>query len=196
MTGTELRKPRGVSRIFFQEIREGDRRKLEARSNDAASGGGARDLRVPHAKFGPIFRRLFPNDKVVQRRRGGIPKNTTLYSGKLYWVEEGATKEVAVEYEPPTDARPSEGRIGRIHDIPVLADGVPPEGAGRVFLLLVQEDNGKVFPHYVTAAQLADPRWNRDISKAIQSCMLHTAEGATVRGFVDYSTGERYCHGG
>lgn len=195
MPADELRRPRGVARIFFQEIREGDRRKLEARSNDAPSGGGARDLRVPHAAFGPIFRRFFPADKVVQRRRGGLATNVTLYSGRLFWVDQGTERSVDVTYEPPTDARPSEGRVARIHDIPVLADRVPPATAEQVFLLLVQEDNGKIYPHYVTAGQLADPGWNRDVSRAIRSCIVQTPDGATVRGYVDYVAQERYCHG-
>lgn len=189
-----LRKPQGVARIFFQQIREGDRRKLEARSNDSATGGGARDLRVPHTKFGPIFRRLFPADAVGSRRRGGAKKDVTLYSGRLWWMEGDVEKSVGVVYEPPTDARPSEGRIGRIHDIPVLAERVPPEADGTVFLLLVQQDDGKVFPHYVTATQLQDPGWNRDIAAAIRSCMHCTPPGATVRGYVDYVNQERYCH--
>jgi len=195
MTKMALKRPAGVSRIFFQEIREGDRRKLEARSNISQTGGGARDLRVPHDKFGPIFRRLFPADKVVSRRRAGTARDVTLYAGRLYWLEGDVERSVDVEYEPPTDARPTEGRIPRIHDLPVLASGVPPESGGTVFLLLVQRDDGKVFPHYVTAAQLQDPRWNKDITAAIRQCRASTADGSTVRGFVDYAAQERYCHG-
>lgn len=194
MTTMGLKRPAGISRIFFQEIREGDRRKLEARSNDARTGGGARDLRVPHDKFGPIFRRLFPADEIKTRHRAGTARDVTLYSGKLHWLDSGVERSVDVVYEPPTDARPSEGRIARIHDLPALATGLPPESAGTVFLLLVQRDDGKVFPHYVTAAQLQDPGWNRDITAAIRQCMASTPRGSTVRGFVDYATQERYCH--
>lgn len=195
MTGIGLSRPRGVSRIFFQEIREGDRRKLEARSNDTATGGGARDLRVPHRKFGPMFRQMFSNDKVVTRRRDGMNVDVTLYTGKLYWVDGDQERFVDVDYEPPTTARPDEGRIARIHDLPVLADGVPAESEGRVFLLLVQRDDGKVFAHYVTANALASGGWNKDLADAIRGCMQATAERHSVRGYVDYVKSERYCHG-
>lgn len=194
MTGMGLSRPRGVSRIFFQEIREGDRRKLEARSNDAATGGGARDLRAPHEKFESMFRRMFPNDKVVNRRRDGMSVQVTLYTGKLYWVDGDDERSVDVVYEPPTTARPSEGRIARIHDLPVLANGVPAESEGRVFLLLVQRDDGKVFAHYATANALASGGWNKDIATAIRQCMQATPESHSVRGYVDYVKPERYCH--
>lgn len=191
-----LRRPKGVARVFFQEILEGDRRKLEARSNDDPSaGGGARDLRVPHKGFGTLFKKFFPAEEVKRRRRDGKPTNVTLQSGEVVWLEDGQERSRKVLYEPPTDARPAEGRIARIHDIPVLAAGVPSEDQGRVFLLLVQEDDGKVFPHYVTMKQLEDPKFNREISSAIRQCAQETAENHAVRGYVDYVAQKKYCHG-
>lgn len=191
-----LRKPRGVARVFFQEILEGDRRKLEARSNDDPSaGGGARDLRVPHSAFGPLFKKFFPDEVVKRRRRGGHSTNVTLQGGEVVWLKKGQESSRAVLYEPPTDARPAEGRIGRIHDIPALADGVPSADEGRVFLLLVQEDDGKVYPHYVTAKQLQDPKFNREIAAAIRRCAAATPDNRAVRGYVDYVAQKQYCHG-
>jgi hypothetical protein len=37
--------PTAAARILYKEIVEGDLRKFRAESNDAATGGGARDLR-------------------------------------------------------------------------------------------------------------------------------------------------------
>jgi len=91
-----LRKPRGVARVFFQEILEGDRRKLEARSNDdPGAGGGARDLRVPHKAFGPLFKKFFPNEVVKRRRRGGQPTDVTLQGGEVVWIEKGILRNLS-----------------------------------------------------------------------------------------------------
>ena len=195
MADDTLRKPSGVARVFFQEILEGDRRKLEARSNDASTGGGARDLRVPHKAFGPLFAKFFPTPKSVKRRRGGVSTTVEVQSGHVHWVERNVEYTHDVQYEPPTDARGSEGRIAKIHDISVLAERIPPASAGQVFLLLVQEDNGKVFPHYVTLKGLKDTGFNREISRIIRLCASNTRQGRSVRGYIDYVAGKSYCHG-
>src|SRR4051794_5281303 len=101
-------KPKGVARVFFQEILEGDRRKLEARSNDSKTGGGARDLRVPHTKFWPVLRHMFPGQTAVKRTRNGERVDFTIHTGTLYTTKGGVESSVEVTYEPPTDARPSE----------------------------------------------------------------------------------------
>lgn len=196
MPESSLRKPHDVARIFFQEILEGDRRKLEAQSNDAPTGGGARDLRVPHKPFGPIFRRMLPDEETQIRRRDNKKVPVTVYVGRLYWVEKGQERSWPAQYEPPTSARPTEGRIARIHEIPVLADQVPPADRGRTFLLLVQQDNGKVYPHYVTERDhLDDPQFNREIASAIRQCAANTSAGRSVRGYVDFIEDKVYCHG-
>lgn len=47
-----------VARVIFQVIEDGDRRKFEAVSNDADTGGGARDLRFrPANRFLPVLGR-------------------------------------------------------------------------------------------------------------------------------------------
>ena len=195
MSDMGVARPKGIACVFFQEIREGDRRKLQARSNTSPSGGGARDLRVPHKEFGPMFRRMFPHDVAQERLRRGARERVPCYGGELYWVNESGEHSVKVQYEPPTDARPSEGRIARIHDLPVLADKVPSQRDGRCFLLLVQNDEGKVFPHYVTDAQLAAGDWNAIVTQAIAECTAGTPANRSVRGYVDFIGGAGYCHG-
>jgi hypothetical protein len=54
-------KPTGIKRIVYYEIVEGDFRKFQAVSNDAPTGGGARDLRFrQYEKFLEVLKRLFP----------------------------------------------------------------------------------------------------------------------------------------
>lgn len=196
---TSPNNPRAVARVFFQEIEEGDRRKLEAASNDASTGGGARDLRIPHRDFWPCLRKLFPTEKTASRRRDGQRRDLTVYVGELFWVdasgEDGsaAVRSQSVVYEPPTDARPSEGRITKIHALPILRNSVPPPTQGTVFLLLIQQVDGKVFPHYVTETTLRDPGFNRDVATHIGDC-IGRAGNRKVRGYIDFTTGDAYCH--
>lgn len=194
-TGTA--KPQGVKRIFFQEILEGDRRKLEGRSNDAASGGGARDLRFPNTEFGQLFRELLPGTKAVKRTRNQTQVEIEVNVGDVYWFDPVTNNEVTAEvtYESPTDARPREGRIPRIHDISYLAHRVPPAHEGPVYLLLVQQDSGKVYPHYITARMLNDPLFNQDVAATIRQCAVSTPDHRSTRGYIDYSAQKRYCHG-
>lgn len=186
--------PSGVLRIFFQEVRAGDRRKLAAQSNDAQTGGGARDLRVPHEKFGPLFGKMFPNEVRRVRSRGGDRREVVCNGGPLYWVDEHGEHSIDVEYEPPTSARPAEGRLTRIHEIPMLAEKVPGAEEGRCFLLLVQNGTKKVFHHYVTAAQLDSGGWNLVLQTAINECIKKTPTGRSVRGYYDFVVSESYCH--
>jgi len=70
----------GVKRIVYKEIVEGDFRKFKAESNDADTGGGARDLRFrPHDEFAKVFRELFPRSQQKTRKRDG--KNRSGRSG-------------------------------------------------------------------------------------------------------------------
>src|ERR1700730_15233438 len=153
-------RPDGVRRIFFKEVMIGDRRKLVAESADSSTGGGARDLRVPHRAFGEFFARMLPGSR-IQTGKGRLMK---IQVGRLYWsgAQFAQEESAELEYWPPTKARATEGRIARIHALPPLED--PPKGEGPCFLLLVQDDAGKVRAHYVTEKDLGDHRFNRQVA--------------------------------
>ncbi len=208
-----------TSRLVFFEILEGDRAKLRARSNLTPSGGGARDLRFPYEPFRHIMERLFPHEEPratsraapgaqpdpVTGRKPRTPTTLTIRTGDLTWHANGDTRMAKVECWPPTGARPSEGRLARIHSLEPLRDGVLPAGQGKVFLILVQDNNGVVMPSYVPETYLRSPACDRAVSEPILACVERAKEAEMagrspdrIQGYVDYSSPEgtrRYCHG-
>lgn len=180
-------------RLLFREMLPGDYRKLEAQSNDAPSGGGARDLRIPHEPFEPITSRLFPETRRVRRRRGGEQREISVRVGRIWRDDPTMATEIA--YEPPTDARDTEGRIPTIHRIPALAN--PPEYSEQdpVFLIIVQAADGSLGAHYVRASELRGEEWNPDVRRIILSCHKSSGNRTTI-GAYDWLSGEEYCHGG
>lgn len=61
-----------VARILYKEIVPGDLRKILAMSNDAVTGGGARDFRFGSFKtLLPVIRKMFPETVKQSRKRGG-----------------------------------------------------------------------------------------------------------------------------
>lgn len=173
--------------IFWQEILPGDLRKMEARSADATTGGGARDLRFPDAPFRPVFERMFPEAAAVQGR--------PVRRGNLVWDDKQGRQAQIVEYWPPTDARPGEGRLARIHEMEPLRD--PPDpGGGQLILLLVLDDANDVRAFYATSAELQD-EWHEDVARPILECLGEDRHGGVAaRGWVNLVNGQRYCHGG
>jgi hypothetical protein len=89
--------------VFLQEVKEGDLRKQMAVSNDSATGGGARDLRMP-ARFWQSLSRFFPNE-ISERER----------TGEIYSISGSIPRPVNISFWRPTGARPNEIRIGKIH---------------------------------------------------------------------------------
>jgi hypothetical protein len=210
-----------IERLFFYEMYEGDLKKLEALSNvDPTAGGGARDLRFPHVDFKPIMEKLFPGEEVrtttrtdpdaavssTTGRRPRKPTTVTIRIGNLVWTNsKGEEQSETVECHPPTVRRPSEGRLARIHSIPPLRTNVPNLSGGRVFLVLGQYSDGRVFPQYVREDYLQSPQCDKAISGPILACAqsadeLEAAGRARrrVQGYVDYVTPKgirSYCHG-
>lgn len=188
--GAETAVGRGAIRVFFQELKEGDLLKLQAESNVAPTGGGARDLRVsPEAQFRPFLERLFPTTRTARRtKRGAVVVNV----GNVHWSSEHGVETREAELWPPTDVRPYELRIAKIHQ--VFPSVVPEEGAGRPFVLLVQNDVGEVWGHYVTERDLRSGDFNERIADVIVNCIDQTPEHRSVRGYVDLRSGQQYCH--
>ena len=106
-----------VARILYKEIVPGDIRKILAQSNDSDSGGGARDFRFgSYNKLLPIIKMMFPN-VVKQKRKRGSTVEIDVFQGRFFWLNDVGNEESKESFfEPPTDVRPAEGRIARVHE--------------------------------------------------------------------------------
>ncbi|HBO2129012.1 TPA: hypothetical protein ACLG0X_005546 [Pseudomonas aeruginosa] len=190
-----------VARILYKEIVAGDLRKIHAESNDADTGGGARDFRFgSYPSISAIVMRMFPDQVVENRRRGGMSVPTTIYSGQFYWYDQAGNVRRAVSYfEPPTDARPTEGRITRVHEQPCLStDLMPrPTAGNRVFLLLIQLLDDTVWPYYAEEQTLRTAGlWDPQVAQRMLQCIdaQRRADQAVI-GFFDFLNGGSYCNG-
>ncbi len=203
MASSNLEARQGVKRVVFQQIVYGDFRKFIAKSNDAATGGGARDLRIrPHKEFVEIFRELFPKVVKVSRKRND--KNVLVYSleGSFNWTAPGGQQSARASYEPPTSVRAGEGRIPTVYKYPPFNSVVAqwPEShwekdkrklrkEGALFLLLVQQADGSVWPSFVTEESLRSGRWADNVAGPIlQSLGAKRRKGQVARGFIDLET--------
>lgn len=187
--GAAARSPKGVERIFYREIVEGDRRKFVAKSADAKSGGGARDLRVNHKSFAPVMAQLLPDTADRKRRSSTI----TVHRGPVEWLDaDGQVHTDVLEYWPPTDSRPSEGRLAQIDKIGAMWS-LPPISKGRLFLLITQQEDG--VRHLRIATEGGIERGNALISSHIDRCISSTPDHHAVLGYMDFTTGKTYCHG-
>ncbi len=184
-----IAKPRGVKRVVFKQIVEGDFRKFVAQSNDTDSGGGARDLRFrPYDEFVKVFRLLFPVVRHAKRRRNGGMVDVEILVGKFHWP--GGSKEAT--FEPPTDARPNEGRVPVVHTYPPFSK-LPATNQGKMVLLLVQRDDDTVWPEFATEESLRSGKWHKSVAQPIlRSLDAERASNQVARGYIDFATGEVY----
>lgn len=107
-----------IARILYKEIVPGDLRKILAQSNDSDTGGGARDFRFGSYKtLLPVIEQMFPHKVKENRKRDGVVEEIDVFKGEFYWRNEsGQVERKDSFFEPPTDVRPSEGRIARVHE--------------------------------------------------------------------------------
>lgn len=186
-------KPAGVKRFVFKEIVDGDTRKFRAKSNDTDSGGGARDLRLPYAQFAPIFRKMFPDTRIVKRLRDGVTSEVEVSIGSFCWTDSTGNaicKEAS--FEPPTTSRKTEGRIPVVYTYPPFASA-PSPGGGRLVVLLVQRDDDSVWPEFATEESLSAGGWDDAVAIPIIRALNATRGGNQIaRGYVDFETGEEY----
>jgi len=189
-----------VARILYKEIQAGDLRKIKAESNDSKTGGGARDFRFgSFEEVLPCIRLMFPNIETEERKRGSKKTITELYSGNFHWVNGDGTRSVKQSFfEPPTDARPAEGRITKVHEYPCFdLSRISTEDSSKVLLLLIQLGDETVWPYFVTENSLRTPdRWDKTVADTIISCLdARRATNRAVIGFYDFNTKESYCNG-
>ena len=170
----------GVKLIVYKRIVEGDLSKFTATSNITPSGGGARDLRFsPAPVFFPIFQRMFEQD------------GDGILRGQFFWANHAPTE---VEIHPPTNARPNEVRIGRIHEcFPV--DVIPTDSEDCV-LLIVLDSVGHVSPYFTSLKSLRHDNWHPAIKgPIIEGLTAHRNARTTAMGFVDLENGRSYTNG-
>lgn len=190
-----------VARILYKEIVEGDRLKIHAESNIADSGGGARDFRFgSYSNIAPIVQLMFPRQVSEIRRRMGQNVPTTIYSGDFFWRDSyGNINKAESFFEPPTDARPQEGRLTRVHEQPCLSTALMPTPSlgNRVFLLLIQLLDGSVWPYYAEERTLRTTGlWDPEVAQRMLQCIdAHRRSNQVVIGFFDFLSGGYYCNG-
>lgn len=181
-----------IARIVFREILDGDRLKFVAQSNISDTGGGARDLRFRGWDvLEGMLRQLFPETRTEKRRRSSADE-LEIYVGRLHWMQNG--KEVSQEalLEPPTDARPNESRITRVHEFSCFSIKEPEEGSGRLLVLFVQKLDGTVWPFVITERSLEHEAWNARVAEFLLSALnADRRQGNAAYGFIDFTTGEK-----
>ncbi|PJN22390.1 hypothetical protein CG736_28150 [Kitasatospora sp. CB02891] len=102
--------------------------------------------------------------------------------------------EVDLEWESPTDARPTEGRISRIHQHFTLPQAGPELGAA--FFLILQHET-EIRAHYAYEQDLRKGGWNRELAQRILACKDDPTRraGSSVQGYIDCVEELQHCHG-
>lgn len=165
-----------IVEVIGHEILEGDIRKAYAESNDASTGGGARDLRFPK-KYKPELDRLFST---------GVHENgRTEYMVCDFVAGLSDGSEVLVEglkYAfKPTTARPNEVRIAQIsaHDFFKQMPNISSDD-GALFIVFVRMASGNPRMMFATQKQLNDPESNEVISAAMRDSISNKRAGSAA----------------
>lgn len=181
-----------IERVLLQNIEDGDRRKFIAKSNDAASGGGARDLRFrPENEFFPFFRRMFRNKAYKTRNVKGVASQIEVLSGTVSWQEPTGEKSTMMEIWPSTDARPNECRIARISEFALDRLIHTDPNGGRSVFMMFQQANGDIRLYFTTETSLRTQNWDPRIKRFAQDWFADGCKSA----FLDLITKEQYPHG-
>lgn len=185
-----------VPELFvYTEVVPGDLLKLRAESNFSKTGGGARDLRFAKRHFRSVMHRIFTD--IVDPVRG-VRRATVTYQ-----KAPGVPDTTTMEYWPPTQSRPSEERIARIHSSPALGGGLPPQsGRGRVFVTFTKYTNGVVRCDYAYEEDFRAGHWAEIISRQVCRCMNQVDEKnknrknpVSIDGYWDFMSMSGYCSG-
>lgn len=168
-----------VRLVIYKKIVEGDLSKFTATSNITPSGGGARDLRFsPAREFFPVFQRMFA-------------QNGAILSGYFSWADHSDTE---VEIHPPTNARPNEIWIGRIHEC--FPDDIIPNDSTDCILLIVLDNTGKVSPYFTSQYSLIHANWHPAIKEPVlEGLNAQRSKRTTAMGYVDIENGRSYTNG-
>lgn len=169
-----------VRLVIYKRIVEGDLSKFTATSNITQSGGGARDLRFsPAEEFFSAFRRMFAQDA------DGVLR------GQFSWGNHAPTD---AEIHPPTNSRPNEVRIGRIHEC--FPQSVIPKDSTDCVLLIVLDNAGRVSPYFTSLRSLKIDNWHPAIkAPIIKGLTAQRNANTTAMGYVDVESGRHYTNG-
>ena len=171
--------------LYFQEIRPGDVKKYQERSNEnPQSGGGARDLRVP-LDYQSVLAQMFP-------RPGS---DSDVHKGVIHWDGPEEAGSAEIELWPPTDARPTELRIARIHDIhgwkvDEVAYKHAQASGQKWFYALEQSSDGKVRARILKEDALDQER--PELRQYLRERVLSTPPTRSVRGTIDFQRRSYY----
>lgn len=190
-----------VARILYKEIVPGDLRKILAKSNDSDTGGGARDFRFGSFKrLLPVIEQMFPIKTKKKRKRKGVVEEIEVFQGEFFWHNDKSQVERKDSFfEPPTDVRPSEGRIARVHEYDCFDTSLVPKGGvgNRVLILLIQLNDGSVWPFYAEEKTLRiKGKWDPVVASELLACLdAKRAENRAVIGYRDFTNAGKYCNG-
>lgn len=155
-----------IAEVLCHEITEADIRKINATSNDAQTGGGARDLRFS-IDFAPCLDRFFPQEETIER---GTPYRIGMF--EHYDTSRKRTTERVRYAFQPTDARPSEVRIAQISKLNFFLD--LPEingGDGVLFMAFIRKTDGIPQAQYLTERQIEADGGNPIIAAAMREVL-------------------------
>lgn len=170
-----------VNIVIYKRIVAGDLSKFTATSNVTQSGGGARDLRFsPAEKFLPIFQRMFTACDETGKLRGFFS-----------WADHENTE---VFIHPPTSSRPNEVRIGCIHEC--FPANVIPDSAVDCILLIVLDNNGRIYPYFTSQQSLQHDNWHPAIKNPIlEGLNARRSAKITAMGYIDVANERSYTNG-
>lgn len=179
-----------VRRIIFREVMPGDLRKFTATAAPSGTGGGARDLRFrPFDKFDGVFARALPGREKVERKREGERDEIEIYTAKAKVVRSNDEAfEKAISFEPPTTARPDEGRLARVHDLNLDV----PEGEGRVLILIIQDAKGELIITFFSEKDLKSGKWHPAVNDFFKDVFSTPHKVSAIQGYIDFEQKSRW----
>ena len=170
-----------IAEILLHEIVDGDIRKFNAESNDADTGGGARDLRFP-IRFEPVLDRLFPT-QITKEGRKSYRLGDFVYKdrdGRMH-----VQHDIHYDFQP-TNARPNEVRICQLSKVPFFRDvPVPQPGDGRLFVAFIRMTEGLPQMQFFMERQIINPDSNALIAAQVRDAIDNTRKGSAVNVAVE-----------
>jgi hypothetical protein len=171
-----------VGYVIYKRCVKGDRRKVEARSHDASSGGGARDVRLnPLELFEGVVPVVF--SETHSTARGGEAHSAPVY----WWEEDGMQGPIKVDIWSPTNARRGELRLSRVHKVtPFDENHIPPHKVDPFFF--IWKDAERVWARYVTVAEMREPGWPPALVDPILASVAIVPRERNIRGWINLET--------
>ena len=167
--------------VLFQEMTTATVDKARRRSNRSQTGGGARDLRLrPYDQLMPFMEKLFPGTRA---KSGGVRPGLVVRWSRVTWGDGSQSRDV--EYWPPTEARPREGRIARISELPPLTQ--PPVDPEGFVILFVRDASDVLWVRYATVTGLRGSM--PQIGEFIRRCLNRRRKRQSVTGYLDLTPG-------